>query len=259
MTNTYIPISLEQHKGKSWKRSKNYLFASEESVCALALNELPAATLSLPLAFLELDGHFTLASLQGFEKNKNLLTNSNGQWLAGYVPANYRAFPFTLLGVDEEQKILCIEQSSCVEFGTEDSEAIFDNDNLSPLVASSFEMIIDRSKNIEALSLICDFLNQKELIVPWPITIDIESKKTEVKGLFRIDEEAFKKLSSTDLVEARDMGALPVVYCQLLSMRNISLLLVQHKLRSNSKVNTSIPEIQFDSTSDSGSISFDNL
>lgn len=43
-------------------------------------------------------------------------------------------------------------------------------------------------------------------------------------GLFRIDEDALNALDTEAFLQLRKMGALPLIYCQLLSIQNLQRL-----------------------------------
>jgi hypothetical protein len=57
-----------------------------------------------------------------------------------------------------------------------------------------------------------------------PSPPDSKSSCIKVEGLYRIDEVALNALSAEPFQEVRAAGALPVAYCQLLSMQHLAVL-----------------------------------
>ncbi|MBK7509056.1 MAG: SapC family protein [Comamonadaceae bacterium] len=65
--------------------------------CPSSRPEASRAAGSLPLAFWKRQDSFELVAVTGLEPHRSLMVASNGQWLAGYVPAVLRAHPFWLV------------------------------------------------------------------------------------------------------------------------------------------------------------------
>jgi hypothetical protein len=67
---------------------------------------------------------------------------------------------------------------------------------------------------------LCALLAEHALIQPWPLTV----KTAAGERLQCIDEVALKALPEAQFETLRQAGALPLIYCQLLSMQHIALL-----------------------------------
>src|SRR5690606_12782154 len=98
-----IAISHEQHENLCWKRFTSYEFAAEDAVAPLVVQEVRRACLSLPVAFIKVEDSFRLVLVQGLQPGKNLLVGPDGRWLASYIPAAYRGYPFVLRS--EERRV----------------------------------------------------------------------------------------------------------------------------------------------------------
>ena len=85
----------------------------------------------------------------------------------------------------------------------------------------------------------CALLAQEGLIEPWPITLKSDQadkgdqaeqggqgEQTEqtLQGLYRVSEAKFNALGAEALHRLHQAGALPLIYCQLLSMQHLPLL-----------------------------------
>src|SRR5690606_9874504 len=67
-------------------------------------------------------------------------------------------------------------------------------------------------------------LDAEGLIVPWEITVRGKDGEKKITDLYRIDEARLNSLDAAALSRIHQAGALPVAYCQLLSMQHIHTL-----------------------------------
>jgi hypothetical protein len=156
-----VPITREQFGGKRWVRHDNYRFASHDPIVPLAASELARAALAMPLAFLQLEGRYTLVAVQSLLPQRNMFVTADGRWLGLYVPAFYRGYPFRLLRKpDSEELVLCVdEESGLIVDGTSPGEEFFDKDgNASPARCS-----------ISCCSLSAGVRLWSSLLQPWPM------------------------------------------------------------------------------------------
>lgn len=247
---------------KTWRRCADFLFTENDSVCPLAAQELPQAMLSMPIAFILADEEYSLVAVQGLQPDTNFYLNADGKWVGKYVPAAYRSYPFLLVQneAEKDQLILCIDGDCGLV--TEDiaDELFFDEaGELSETLAEILEFLTKVNGSRGATGRILKSLQQHNLLKPWELEIQVETGSQRVEGLYCIDESALNSLSDDAFSELRKAGALPVAYCQLLSMPHISELAQVVQAKAKSAANASVAELNMDSITEDGNISFDNL
>lgn len=220
----YHVITREHHGHRYWLKQSGHRFASSDVLCPLMAQELSTAVLSLPIGFIAEGEQFMLVAVQGLTPGQNLLVATDGRWLASYIPAPYRAYPFRMASTHQGEQVLCIDEASGLL--SESAGESFFNEDGTP--AQSMQDILAFFQQIEAnrqlTRSICAVLQQHGLIQPWPITVQGEHGEQKVEGLFRIDEAALNALTAEALAEVRNAGGLTVAYCQLLSMQHLSTL-----------------------------------
>lgn len=258
-------ITRERHGLQYWLKHSTYTFAANDALCPLVAQELPKAMLSMPIGFMvEGHGHVPVA-VQGLAAGQNLLVALDGRWLAPYIPAPYRGYPFRMAPTDQGEQVLCIDEASGLL--SESAGEPFFNEDGTPhqSVAEILNFFTQIEANRQLTRNICLLLQQHDLIQPWPITVQGEQGEQQVEGLFRIDEQALHNLTAKDLAAVRDAGGLTVAYCQLLSMQHLSTLgtlaqahaeaekarLAQASLAKNGELNLGF-------MNDSGTFSFGN-
>lgn len=253
----YQAISKETHQNKRWAPNDNFGFAKDDALCPLLAQEAPKAALSLPIAFSKTGDHFHLFAVQSLEPNTNYLVDSGGSWLGGYVPAAYRSYPFALLTTDDEQQVLCIDVESKPPTNSEWFDFFDGEGEPSSKVKEILDFLTKVSANRNVTNKLCLLLDEEEMLEPWPITIQKGDDQVPVEGLFRVDEEKLNLIEPVKLGKLRDEGALPLIFCQLLSMQNLARIGKIGEIKNSAA--TLPKELEFELSNDGGNISFDSV
>ena len=222
---TYHAISRERHASLRWQRNPDYAFVAHEAIAPLVAAELPKAMMSLPIAFTEQSGGYVPSAILSLLPGKDLYVTKSGCWSGDYIPAAFRSYPFRLANTDDGQQALCIDDDSGLVSNGPEGERFFNEDGQpaqAVLDILSFLTQIEQSR--VATTVACAALQKHALIRPWAITLKTETGEQQIEGLFQIDEAALNQLSAEALLEVRNAGALPIAYCQLLSMQHLPML-----------------------------------
>lgn len=222
---SYQAINKSNFGHLKWKRYENYQFASLDTVAPIVVQELSKVCLSLPIVFIKQENEFVSAVLQGLQQGQNLCVAPDGRYIIPYVPSVYRSYPFNLAQADHDQLVLCADMDSGL-IGEYFEESFFDNDgNPSKPVREVLHFLQQVSYNKQLTRRVCAALDVEELIEPWPIKIkNNNGDEQTINGLYRINESKFNSLNADALFRIHQAGAMPVVYCQLLSMQHIHTL-----------------------------------
>lgn len=251
-------ISREQYAAKRWKRYSSYSFAGQDTVAPLVAREVARACMHLPIGFVKTNDGFQLVAVQGLQAGKNLMVGPDGRWVGGYVPATYRTYPFALAKTTDDRRVLCFREESGL-INDVDGERFFEDDG-SPTktlkdVLSFLEQV---TKNAQQTAKLCEMLADVGLIQPWSVKLRTANRERELEGLFRVDEAALNALPVEKLDALRKAGALPVAYCQLLSMQHLHRLgnLAKQQAASESLASTESGELDLEFLRDDGNIRF---
>ena len=218
-------ISRERHATLRWKRYTNYTFAAADSVVGLVAAELPKAAMSLPIAFIEQGGAYVPAAVLGLQPGNNVFVAADWHWVGRYIPAAFRSHPFRLANTEDGQQVLCVDEDSGL-LGDDPAGELFFAEDGQPAQAIQdilgFLTQIEQNRAVTAAA--CAVLQKHALIRPWVITLKTDTGEQQITGLFQIDEAALNQLPGDALLEVRQAGALPIAYCQLLSMQHLPVL-----------------------------------
>lgn len=217
-------ISRTAHATRRWKRYSNYAFAAPDALAPLVAQELPRATMHLPIGFTLQGGAYALVAVLGLEPGHSLFVAPDGRWTGGYVPAVYRGYPFQLAQTPEGQQVLAIDEG-CGLVNDSEGELFFDPQGKPSKAVQDVLGFLQRiHASRQQTQRMCQALAEHQLFQPWPITVQSAAGERQVEGLYRIDEAALNALSPEAFEAVRQAGALPMVYCQLLSMQHLPLL-----------------------------------
>jgi hypothetical protein len=222
MDNPFLPLSPSQHRTQGWSRSADCRFAAADTVAPLLLGELAVALPHFMLAFVrQADGKPQLVAVTGLEAKQNLMVDGQGRWIAPYMPACYRTYPFSLqrLANDPQRLALCFNTRSGLlrqapDASRQESRFFDDAGALVPPLQKLLEVLNAQAANAIQTQAAAAALDAAGLIQPWPA----------LNGLFRVDEAALQALGAEQLVTLRDANALPLAYAQLLSQPRMTLL-----------------------------------
>lgn len=215
------PITKSEFASKYWRRYSNYSFAAGDAIAPLVLQELPKAQLSLPIGFALNNGQALPVAVQSLQPGVNMFVGADGSWRGRYVPAAYRGYPFVLADTEEDKQVLCIDADSGLVSDTE-GEPFFTPEGepgkaLGEVLAFLQQVHQQRRHTLN----LCTLLQKHDLLQPWPIKVTSEAQEQQVEGLFRVDEKALNALEYDAYKELSSAGALPLAYCQLLSMQHL--------------------------------------
>ncbi len=225
-----VPVSHERHAAKRWQHPKGYSFAAGEMMVPVGALELASAVPVMPLAFIKEPTRYVCVALTGLEKGKNLFVGSSGQWLGLYVPAAWRAYPFSLQFGLDGPSTLCFDEASglLADASTDQAEKFYDADGtLSAAATAVKEFLIQWEKDRSLIDAAIAPLADAGVIVPWPMTVPVGNRNLTIENLYRVDEQALNTLDDSAFLKLRQTSSLLVAYAQLLSMGQMGSLLAR--------------------------------
>lgn len=256
------PVTRQQHGILRWKRFASYAFAAQDAAVQVVASEVVRAMMAMPLAFMKESSGFMLMAVQGLATGSNLFVAPDGRWLGGYIPSAYRGYPFRLANTPEGQQVLCFIEGSGLLSETEGELFFGEDDQPSQAVKDVLGFLTQVAQARQVTVGICALLDKHQLIQPWPIKARTDDGEREIEGFYRIDEAALNQLSAEALKELQQGGALPLAYCQLLSMQHLQKLgqLAQaHATRQAVLPQTPSGELDLSFLSKNGTFSFGNM
>jgi len=229
-----VPLNKETHAGWSVEAVSNFKHTAETNSLYIAAIEFTKAAIEYPIVFGTGDDEtvFPVAIL-GLRKNENLYLNKKGEWLANYVPAYVRRYPFILATGEEASGnfTVCIDED-CPGFNKKGKGTrLFDDDgNESELLKNSVEFLKEYQNHIQLTTLFCN--NIKELGLLEPMKADVkmaDGEEISLGGFMGINREKLKALDSEKMVNLVKTDQMELIYAHLTSLGNINSLMSKLK------------------------------
>lgn len=230
-------ISRDRHAARRWHRIPHYRFAAGEVVVPVVLEELPRAALCLPLALIRQGSGYQLVAVTGLRPGQNAFVTPEGKWLAPYVPAVLRGYPFRLAQTEDQRLMLCVDEGSGLVDTGPGGEAFFtEGGEVAPAVTEILEFLQQVEHNRGLTQQAIRVLAERELIQPWPLTLEAQA----IEGLYQVDLSRFDSLDGQALETLQRSGALRLAHSQWLSMQHAPMLgqLVQARQQADAAMKT---------------------
>ncbi len=219
------PVTFPTHGNKRWQRFSSYSFAAQSAIAPLMLIEVRSAASAFPIGFVKHEGNCFPAAILGLDEGTNLFVDEQGNWLGAYIPAAFRAWPFSITYTERGDKLLCVDEDSGLVSDGEEGERFF-NDDETPSEAlqqiSSF--LAQFSQNRDPSLAACAALEAAGVLQPWTATVRCGERQWSMQEFLRIDEDALNKLRTSTLASLHKAGALALAYSQLHSQAQLAFV-----------------------------------
>ncbi|WP_372600161.1 SapC family protein [Amphritea sp.] len=207
----------------------DYRFAVSANVIPVGISEFSQLLFHYPIVFIKADTGYTPVAVVGTDTGQNLFVNNDGEWLAPYMPAYVRRYPFMVASVSEQSQALtvCIDETypGCNREGR--GEALFNQDKSQTdylqkvsQFLQQFELDSRRNQIFTARLAALGLLESTEAT----FTAQGAENGRKLDGFFVINRERLKQLDQSDVQELHQSGALELIYQHLVSLSRFSNL-----------------------------------
>lgn len=229
------PLSKTQHRTSGWSPYTSYAFAQQEAFAPALLAEVDQLLGYYPLAFLSTPTGFQLVALLALEAHKNVYVSPEGRWLAPYVPAFFRSYPFRLLPNpdNQQQPTLCLDaDSSCITTPARpQAQAFFDaQGQITPPLQEVITFLKQCQQNQRLTQQAVNQLAQHQLLQPWDLPLP---------DCYQINPQALSQLNPSQSHALFQSNALYLAHAQQLSQARVRDLKGRQQQATNTPAATS--------------------
>ncbi len=180
-TTSIVPISLDRHGRKAFRRFTSYSFAGAETVVPIVAAEVPKAAMNFPLAFIKQGEELVLVGVMGLEPGSNLFVAPDGKWIGAYVPAAFRAYPYLLAKTEDGRHVLCVNEASGLVVEGGQGERFFDDaGNINSDVRAILDFLTKVQADRAVTERACKSIGALDILEPWPIVITKDNAPVNV-------------------------------------------------------------------------------
>ncbi len=215
-----VPVNQETHARKRIREITSFDFASRLHIAYVTAQEFTRAASIFPVVFLEdkAKDEFRPVVLLGLHPERNLFVDQAGKWLASYVPAVIRSYPFALVPGTDGEHIVCIDEASSLVSDT-DGEALFNRDGSPTQVIENVKRYLSELQQMEVLTrAFCAFLAEHNMFTPLNLQVRDSGNLRNISGCYVVNEARLNNLSDELFLVFKNRQYLPAVYAHLISL-----------------------------------------
>lgn len=232
---SYLALDFYNFQDLYWNKPKQYLFARQDSLIAIGLNEVEDASKSLPLVFVRQGSNFILAALTSINSRTNTLVNDDGDWTNPYLPACYENYPFRY-SVDEENvpRLTCSISEIHGAISNRNNENADSNCRFYSNDGTLTTKVRQAWQNLE--TLYCEqnrarklgqILNDLGLLKECEISIfrSHEQKVVKLKDIFKVESQSLNSFEDGKIAEVLGISGKQIAKYLIASLKNVDKLL----------------------------------
>jgi SapC len=226
-----VELSRSEHGGLRISSDLAEASASTQHLIPLVATEFRKAATQYPIVFAKHPetGRFNSYVLNGLGLNENLFWTGT-ELDVTYVPLNVRRQPF-YVGTDEAcegsaKNVLCIDlDSPCVDAAG--TKALVEADGGdSAYLKEILSILRDLMTGREATEAFIANLLSLDLLAPVLLDIRLDDgTPLRLEGLYGLDEERFRQLEESDILQLRKSGHLDLIYAVMMASGQIFRLI----------------------------------
>lgn len=217
------PISVQRHKDWSVDATGDFSFAAKtNSVPVMAIEFFKAAP-EYSLIFAGDEERIMPAAILGIHSDTNLYVDEDGKWVAKYIPAFVRRYPFVFSSADDGKTFtLCIDEDYAGVNKESRGNRLFDDQGeRTEYLNNVLNFVKEYQSEFNRTQLFCKKLLELDLLEPMQAQIKLNTgQQVSLTGFQAVSREKLNALPPETLAELAKMGALELIYIHLFSMRN---------------------------------------
>jgi SapC len=231
-----VPINKERHAKTKIKDISSFDFASKFHIAYVTMHEFARAASIFPIVFLEdkEKDEFRPVVLMGLNAGENLFVDADGKWLASYVPAIIRRYPFALTPSGQDgQYVVCLDEASALVSDSEGA-ALFDDKGEPTQVIENVKRYLGELQQMDQLTHnFCKFLAANNMFTPLNMRVRDNDKVKNVSGCYVVNEERLNNLSDERFLEIKTLSYLAPLYAHLISLAQTERLVTLRDERTS--------------------------
>jgi hypothetical protein len=225
------PLDKNRHQQLKYKAVNDFSFAAQTVSAPLVAAEIARAARCYPVVFTMSQGQDgnarELQPLAVF----SLVTGSNpfvgkkGEWLAPYIPAHVRRYPFALAPVGKAAKYALMIDLDAPQLKKRGGEPLFDEQGqAAPVLEQAQKFLRQHQREVVQTEQLMTELAKADVLVPYQLTVGNREKPRAIRGFRIVDMKKVAALDDATLAAWVRNGLMAIVMAHLQSMANVGQL-----------------------------------
>jgi len=221
-----VLLDREKHRKVRVQPTGGFGFARKSNSLYLATAEFNEACKEYPVVFTRSpNGKVVPVAVLGLRSEENLFVDGEGRWLARYLPAFLRRYPFVLAEVPGQSLAVCIDEAYG-GLGETEGQALFDEQGQeTPFLKQTLEFLTQYQREYARTEAFCKRLEDNGLLKETNARANLRDGRTfTINGLLVVDEKKLLELPDAVVLAMFRSGELHLLTAHLLSLANIQRL-----------------------------------
>lgn len=219
------PLNAARHRDlRLTAENPNFSFAASTNSIPLMAVEFARAALDFPIVFAGAPNSIqSPAVVVGLKSTENGFIDAEGRWLASYIPAFVRRYPFVLAEQPNSKELTVMIDVAYSGFSTDRGQRIFtEKGEPSEFLHNAINFLRDFHDQSQRTRDFVQELKNLDLLVPRQFQITQEGKTVfTLCDFYVVDETLLGKLSDMQLISLGRRGYLMLIYAHLFSLANM--------------------------------------
>lgn len=224
MFKNHIPLKFADHSNLRVAELSDYGFARANTLVPIVYDEMADIAREYPIIFPSNDSALPCALL-GLETGENAYVADDGRWLATYIPAHVRRYPFTFASAEsqgDKDRFVVFFDPDAQHFKDPNGHHVFTSDGKpTPHMENRFALLQQIQKVIPRTIELVKALDDAGILVERTVTIRKADHTNQITGFRMVDENVLNSLPDDAFLDLRRAEALPLIYAHLLSWANL--------------------------------------
>jgi hypothetical protein len=221
-----VLLDREKHRNRRVQPTGGFGFARKSNSLYLAAAEFNEACKEYPIVFTRSpNGKTVPVAVLGLRAEENLFVDAQDRWLARYMPAFLRRYPFVLAELQGQSLAVCIDEAYPGLSDTE-GQALFDEQGQeTPFLKQTLEFLTQYQREHARTEAFCKRLEENGLLKETNARANLRDGRTfTLNGLLVVDEKKLLELPDAVALTMFRAGELHLVTSHLVSLSNIQRL-----------------------------------
>ncbi len=230
-------VSAKKHSDLSVKAGEDYEFARGINSVPIMAAEFPNVSLDCAIVFAGTEELVMPVMLMGFREGENLYLDKTGSWMASYVPAFFRRYPFVFSSTDDgEPFTLCIDEYFPGWNTKGRGERLFNAEGeQTQYTKNVLEFLKEYQVSYQRTEAFSKRLQEMDLLEPMTAQFTTGDGFTgNLTGFKTVNRDKIKSLNGEQLAKLAATDELELIYIHIHSLMNFTGMM--KKLESTNRV-----------------------
>ena len=219
-------LDREKHRKSRVASRPGFGFARKANSLYLAGVEFAEACKEYAIVFTRAPNRKILpVAMLGLRSGENLFVGEQDRWMATYIPAFVRCYPFVLTELPGQNMAVCIDEAF-PGLNEKEGQPLFDAQGANtPFLQNALDFLTRYQQEYRRTELLCERLEKAGLFKQMDAKADlVDGRSFTVSGLLMVDEQKLMALPDAQVLALFRTGELHLVSLHLVSLSNMKQL-----------------------------------